>query len=115
LAASAFLANWAREIVKDVEDLEADKGNKTTLPMLVKMSSIDAFIGLLLVVAIAVVYVPVALAIFGNTFFLVLVTIANILFILAFREFRSFHTNQSQRVFKAAMGIALFGFLTGVL
>ena len=33
LAAAAFFASWAREIAKDLEDFDSDRGKKTTLPM----------------------------------------------------------------------------------
>ncbi len=114
LAASAFLANWAREIVKDVEDLEADQGHKMTLPMLFKMSTIDSVVASLVFLAIVFSYAPVFLNLFGNSAFLVLVTIANVLFLKAFWEFRSFKAKKSQQSFKIAMAIALLGFLLGI-
>ena len=114
LAASAFLANWAREIVKDVEDLEADEGKKTTLPMLFKMSTIDSIVAMLVFLAIVLSYAPVFLNLFGNSYFLFLVTIASILFLKAFWEFRSFKAKKAQQSFKIAMAIALLGFLLGI-
>jgi geranylgeranylglycerol-phosphate geranylgeranyltransferase len=115
LAASAFLANWAREIVKDVEDLEADQGYKTTLPMLFKMSTVDSIVALTVFLAIILSYAPVFLNWYGNSAYLFLVTIANILFLKAFWEFRGFKAKKAKQSFKIAMAIALLGFLAGVL
>ncbi|MBU0635992.1 UbiA family prenyltransferase [Candidatus Micrarchaeota archaeon] len=115
LAAGAFLVNWAREIVKDVEDIKADQGQKTTLPMILKTKPLLLFVGILLAIAIVIVYVPIKLAIFGNIYFLVLVTIANALFIKAFLELHAYKPSNSQKTFKIAMALALLGFLVGIL
>lgn len=115
LAASAFFANWAREIVKDVQDRESDAGFKTTLPMVLKMSQVDVIVGVVLALAVAFSYAPVLWNVFGNSYYLILVSIANALFVKAFVEFRGFKTERSQQTFKIAMVVALTGFLAGVL
>ena len=44
LAFSALLANLGRELTKDLEDLEGDKGHKTTLPMLIGKSRVKSLV-----------------------------------------------------------------------
>ncbi|MDO8624781.1 MAG: digeranylgeranylglyceryl phosphate synthase, partial [Candidatus Diapherotrites archaeon] len=113
LATAAFLVNWAREIVKDVEDEQTDRGNKVTLPMMVRAHVVDAIVAVLVFAGIVVSFIPVYLELFGNFWYLLLVGIASMLFLKATWELKSFKPAQSQRTFKIAMAIALLGFLAG--
>ncbi len=113
LAASAFFANWAREIVKDVQDEEADRGKKITLPMLVRAHVLDWIVLGLSVIAIILAFVPVGLEWFGNLWYLILIGISSLFFLKAAWDFRTLKIDESQHTYKIAMAIALLGFLAG--
>ncbi len=113
LAASAFFANWAREIVKDVQDESTDEGKKVSLPMLVRASALDWILGVLVALAILSAFAPVALEQFGNFWFLVLIAMASGWFVKALHDFHNLKTAQSAESFKYAMILALVGFLVG--
>ncbi len=115
LSASAFFANWAREIAKDFQDEKKDRGHKTSLAHLISHGWGRVLIGVLLLLAIISVYVSAYYDWFSKPAFLVLVTLANLLFLKAFFEFSGLRFEKSQKTFKTAMLIALAGFLLGIL
>lgn len=113
LAASALFANIARELIKDLEDLEADKGFKKTLPMILDKKATDAVIFACYLAAIITVYVPLVLLSFGKMLFVIIVSIANFAFLYSFKQALKKNYARAQIVSKAAMFIALLGFLLG--
>ena len=113
-AISALLTNVARELGKDFEDLEADKGFKKSLPMIVPEKAVQFIIILLTFIAIFLVYVPYFLLNFGNLWFLTLVTAANVVFIYSVALTLKRNYNTLASITKTAMGIALIGFLVGI-
>ncbi|MCX6799360.1 MAG: UbiA family prenyltransferase [Candidatus Diapherotrites archaeon] len=115
LAASAFFVNVSRELIKDLEDREADRGHKTTLPMLVGEKAVDALIFIYYLLAMLLVYVPVFMLAFGKFLFIAVVSIANIVFLLSFGETVKRNYARAQAMAKAAMFIALLGFLAGAV
>lgn len=112
---AAFFANWVREIVKDCQDQKKDAGHKKTLPMILPEFYLQVLAGILLGFAVVSVYVPVFLGTYGNTLFLVLVTLANVVLYSGLWEFFNKEFAKSQQTFKKAMLIALAGFLLGIL
>ncbi len=110
LALMAILANLAREIVKDVEDIQGDI-NRKTLPKKIgiKMSIMSAAFFILVAISLS----PVPYLYFGwKGWYVVVVSIADLLFIMA--AFYSF-SNQSkgQNFIKLAMITGLIAFLVG--
>jgi geranylgeranylglycerol-phosphate geranylgeranyltransferase len=115
LAAAALSANIARELIKDLEDVKADKGFKVSLPMLVSKKTVKLFVLFYSLVAILLVYIPLWLGLFGNLYFAILVSIANIGFIVSYVMASRNEFAKAQAISKASMLIALIGFLVGVL
>ncbi len=115
LAMAALFANLARELIKDLEDMETDKGNKITLPMILGKKKTESFIFLNYVIAIISVYIPVLLLSFGNPLFVVIVSIANFMFLYSFGETVKKDYGRAQLLAKGAMFLALTGFLLGVV
>ncbi len=114
LALAALFANLAREVIKDMQDKEADKGFKKSLPMLLGERKVIAIVLLYYLAAIVLVYVPVILYFNGMTF-IALVSIASIGFLASFWLAKKRRFAKAQQLSKAAMLVALIGFLLGVL
>jgi geranylgeranylglycerol-phosphate geranylgeranyltransferase len=114
-AASAMLSNVVREIIKDNEDLKADKGYKKSLPMILSHCQILAIISLFSIIALALSLLPFAWNLFGNKIFLALLLIANALFFTAIFYYAKKKYSSAQKFSKAGMAIALLSFLSGVI
>lgn len=106
ISLAAFFANWAREIIKDVEDAHADKGHKLTLPLVLNTHQAQFIIFILLFLSIISGYLPVLFA-NANVFYTSLVTLANIVFILAGKQLVDKHATRAQSFMKKGMLIAL--------
>ena len=115
LAMAALFANLARELIKDLEDVETDKGNKITLPMILGKKKTESFIFLNYMIAIIAVYIPVVLLSFGKPMFVIVVSIANFMFLYSFGETLKKDYGRAQLLAKGAMFLALIGFLLGVV
>ena len=114
LAASAFFSNAAREIIKDFEDLQGDRGTKLTLPMILPKKTVLAIIFLFYIIGMFFVYTPYFSSMFGNTFFLLIVSFANLVFFYSFKLVTESKYKKAQFASKAAMAIALLSFIAGV-
>ena len=114
-ALSALLANVAREIIKDVEDLEQDSGFKISLPMIMGEKIAKAMAISFVFVAIAASYIPALVFGFGGILFLIVLTIANAGFLRVVKTVLDGNIRTAQKHFKIAMLIALFSFLLGVI
>ena len=106
IAFSAFLANWAREIMKDVEDKHADAGVKLTLPLLLSPARTRFIILTLLFFTIISGYFPTIYA-KANVFYTILVSGANVVFILAGKMILANRAKEAQSLMKKAMLVAL--------
>lgn len=106
-----FFANWAREIIKDIEDKEMDKGNKLTLPLITKPQHVQLILAIILVAAILAAYLP-TIAFQAGTLYLVLVTLANIVLIRAGKSLREGNPKKSSSLMKKGMLIALIAQIT---
>ncbi|MEM3313818.1 MAG: UbiA family prenyltransferase, partial [Thermoplasmatales archaeon] len=110
LSLMAFLANLAREIVKDVEDMGGDV-NRRTLPKKIGkgMSLITAVI--LIIVAVSLSPIPYIFYRW-STFYIVFVGISDLIFLVS--AFLSFQNQTAgQNLIKVAMIIGLVAFLVG--
>jgi geranylgeranylglycerol-phosphate geranylgeranyltransferase len=110
-AGLSFLATMSREIVKDIEDMEGDrKGGARTLPLLAgrAISSAAAAAFSLLAVILSLL-VP-----FGTTY-LMIIAVADLLFIIAMLKIARGDAVGSQRALKLGMALALLAFLAAAL
>jgi 4-hydroxybenzoate polyprenyltransferase len=106
IALAAFLANWTREIVKDMEDKDADKGHKVTLPLIMKAEDVKKIVYLLLALTLIAGYLP-TYAGEGTPYYTALVTMANVIFILAGKHVTHGRAAKAQSTLKKGMLIAL--------
>jgi geranylgeranylglycerol-phosphate geranylgeranyltransferase len=110
----ATLATVAREIVKDIEDMDGDmKDRARTLPIVIgarKAAYIAASIGLIAVLASPLPYMQSLM----SARYLLLVAVADLLFAIAVYEILGKDNPAgSSRMFKMAMVFALISFLAG--
>jgi geranylgeranylglycerol-phosphate geranylgeranyltransferase len=110
----ATLATVAREIVKDIEDMDGDmKDGARTLPIVTgarKAAYIAASIGLIAVLASPLPYIQSLM----SFRYLFLVAVADLLFAVAVYEILGKDNPAgSSRMFKMAMAFALISFLAG--
>ena len=111
LAALAFLATLGREIVKDIQDIEGDKGSRRTLPMRIgtRKAGVLASVGFLAAVALSPA--PYLLDLLSS-WYVPAVLVSDAIFIYcALIHFRS--PEKGQKVAKLAMLVALLAFLLG--
>ena len=114
LFAMAHFASLGREITKDIEDMEADRGSRSTLPMTVGVRA--ASVGAIVYIIAAVSFSPLPywpLATMGWPY-LALVIIADVAFIYSIPFVRS-SPSDAQRIHKVGMMLALFAFMVGSL
>ncbi len=111
LALLAFLANLGREMIKDVEDLEGDKGERKTLPITRGAERTLLFSSVFLLAAIIFSFYPWIQGIFGREYFLV-VLLADVAFLISiFASFKN--AKKAKNIVKLGMIIALISFLIG--
>ncbi len=102
IALAAFLANWAREIIKDVEDKEMDRGNKLTLPMIAASKHVHLLVGIILLATIFAGYIPSVW--FGaGIIYTGIVTASNAIFILAGKKLIQNEPKKSASFMKMGM------------
>lgn len=115
LMAMAFLANVARELLKDVEDMAADSGQRRTLPL-------EAGAGVARLLAFLLVNAAVLLSVLAflnspagwSKAWLAVLAGADLLFLVGV-SLAWMDVGRSQRVLKLAMLAALAAFLAGAL
>ena len=111
LAALAFLATLGREIVKDIQDIEGDKGSRRTLPMRVGVKNAGiagsaAFFG-----AVALSPLPYLLDLLSIWYVPVVVAADGIFIYCALIHFQN--PEKGQKVTKLGMLVALLAFFLG--
>jgi geranylgeranylglycerol-phosphate geranylgeranyltransferase len=111
LAALAFLATLGREIVKDIQDLEGDKGSRRTLPMRVGVRNAGfagstAFFG-----AVALSPLPYLLKLLSIWYVPVVAAADGIFIYCALIHFQD--PGKGQKVAKLGMLVALLAFFLG--
>jgi geranylgeranylglycerol-phosphate geranylgeranyltransferase len=111
LAALAFLATLGREIVKDIQDMEGDRGSRLTLPMRMGVHRAGLVGSASFVAAVALSPLPYLLDLL-SAWYVPAVVVADAIFIYcALIHFRS--PEKGQKVAKLAMLVALIAFLLG--
>jgi geranylgeranylglycerol-phosphate geranylgeranyltransferase len=111
LAALAFLATLGRELVKDIQDIEGDRGARMTLPMRIGVRKAGALASIAFVGAVALSPVPYVQDLL-SVWYLPVVAVADGIFIYcALINFGN--PERGQKVAKLAMIVALLAFLIG--
>jgi len=111
LAALAFLATLGREIVKDIQDIEGDKGSRLTLPMRIGVRKAGIIGSASFAAAVALSPVPYLLDLLSFWYVPVVVAADAIFIYCALIHFRN--PESGQKVAKLAMLVALIAFLVG--
>jgi geranylgeranylglycerol-phosphate geranylgeranyltransferase len=111
---SPFFSNWVREIMKDVEDEAQDQGTKLTLPHILKQNQVNAMVVVLLFFTLLAGYLPALLGEAGMGYTL-LVSVANVVFILAGKELLNNHPTPAASLMKKGMMIGLVALLSLLL
>jgi geranylgeranylglycerol-phosphate geranylgeranyltransferase len=111
LAALAFLATLGREIVKDIQDMEGDRGSRLTLPMRIGVKRAGIIGSSAFLAAVALSPLPYLLDLL-SIWYVPAVVVSDAIFIYcALIHFRN--PEKGQRVAKLAMLVALIAFLLG--
>jgi geranylgeranylglycerol-phosphate geranylgeranyltransferase len=113
LFALAFFASLGREITKDIEDVEADMGARSTLPMKVGVDSAGTAATLSILAAVLLSPWPYFTGAMGWPY-LAVVIVADVAFIYSLSFVRSSPHN-AQSIHKVGMMLALLAFLVGSL
>ena len=106
----ATLSNFSRELVKDIQDLEGDIGERKTIPMIYGEETARRLA--MIPLAIAIFISPLPAKFLGRPY-LYIVVVADILFIYSILNLKN--PEKSSRMMKIAMLIALLAFLAGRL
>ena len=113
LAASAFFANMAREIIKDAQDMEGDRGHKTTLPMILSGWQVQAAVYLLYALAAIAGFLVWGQKIIANGYYLLFLSVATLVFLHSFNLFAEHKEKEAQHFSKIGMAVSLLAFLMG--
>jgi geranylgeranylglycerol-phosphate geranylgeranyltransferase len=111
LAALAFLATLGREIVKDIQDIEGDKGSRLTLPMRIGVKNAGTVGSVAFAAAVALSPIPYVLDLLSIWYVPVVIVSDAIFIYCALIHFRN--PEKGQKVAKLAMFVALIAFLVG--
>ncbi len=113
LAASAFFANMGREITKDAEDKEADKGYKKTLPMILSQKQTSAVVLLMYACAITIAASVWVSKKITNWIYVFFIAIAALAFFYSFFLLFAKKEKKAQEWSKIGMLISLIAFFSG--
>jgi len=111
LAALAFLATLGREIIKDIQDIEGDKGTRRTLPMRIGATRAGLVGSVSFVAAVALSPLPYLQDLLSIWYILAVLAADAIFIYCALIHFRN--PERGQKVAKLAMLVALIAFLAG--
>jgi geranylgeranylglycerol-phosphate geranylgeranyltransferase len=111
LAALAFLATLGREIVKDIEDIEGDKGARRTLPMRIGARNAGILASASFVIAVCLSPAPYLLDLLSWLYVPSVVVADGIFIYCALIHFGN--PEKGQKMAKLAMLVALLAFLLG--
>ena len=107
----AFLATVAREIVKDIQDLEGDT-DRFTLPARIGIAKSLFVTGFLLVVAWALSFTAITqFSGMASNAYAIGVSIANVIMLVGFQNARSGDYFSGQKKIKQGMGVAMLAFI----
>ena len=107
----AFLATVAREIVKDIQDLEGDT-DRFTLPARIGIAKSLFVTGFLLVVAWSLSFTAITqFSGMASNAYAIGVSIANIIMLIGFQNARNGDYFSGQKKIKQGMGVAMLAFI----
>ena len=107
----AFLATVAREIVKDIQDLEGDT-DRLTLPARIGITKSLFFAGSLLVVAWSLSFTAITqFSGIASNAYAIGVSIANVIMLVGFQNARNGDYFSGQKKIKQGMGVAMLAFI----
>lgn len=107
----AFFATLGREIAKDIEDLEGDRGKRRTTA-LINLPAARYLSALFTLLAVALSPLPYLYGIF-SLFYLIFIALADWLFILC--VIKIFRDEKSSTIMRYSMLIALLAFIGGAI
>lgn len=110
-AVAALFANVSRELIKDLEDISADKGFKQTLPIVLGKNAAKSFAYSFYFIAAAVSYIA-AVNFNLPISYVLIVSIANLGFVYSAFLASKNNFSKAQQASKAAMVFALIAFLS---
>lgn len=111
LAALAFLATLGREIIKDIQDIEGDRGTRRTLPMRIGVQKAGQLGSSALVAAVVLSPLPYLLELLSAAYVPVVAVADGTFIYCALIHFRN--PEKGQKIAKLAMFVALLAFLLG--
>ncbi len=114
-AVSAFFANWAREIIKDAEDISGDEGVKKTLPMIMSTSKIKFTVITLYSLAIGIALSAWGLGLITGPYYILIILISAALFFVSWDFLNKKKLWKAQQYSKHAMMTALIAFLAAAI
>ena len=107
----AFLATVAREIVKDIQDLEGDT-DRLTLPARIGITKSLFFAGSLLAVAWSLSFTAITqFSGIASNAYAIGVSIANVIMLIGFQNARNGDYFSGQKKIKQGMGVAMLAFI----
>ena len=107
----AFLATVAREIVKDIQDLEGDT-DRFTLPARIGIAKSLFVTGFLLVVAWSLSFTAITqFSGMASNAYAIGVSIANVIMLIGFQNARNGNYFSGQKKIKQGMGVAMLAFI----
>ena len=107
----AFLATVAREIVKDIQDLEGDT-DRLTLPARIGITKSLFFAGSLLVMAWSLSFTAITqFSGIASNAYAIGVSIANVIMLVGFQNARNGDYFSGQKKIKQGMGVAMLAFI----
>ncbi len=107
----AFLATVAREIVKDIQDLEGDT-DRFTLPARIGIAKSLFVTGFLLVVAWSLSFTAITqFSGMASNAYAIGVSIANVIMLIGFQNARNGDYFSGQKKIKQGMGVAMLAFI----
>lgn len=115
LAAAALFANAAREIIKDTEDIEGDRGSKNTLPMFVSFMGIKKIIFVLYMTAISLGIIAYGVGMMKGYAYLGFIAASAGFFTKSYMQLHEKEFAKSQQASKRGMVAALLAFMAGAL
>ncbi|MBW6451884.1 MAG: UbiA family prenyltransferase [DPANN group archaeon] len=113
----AGLCNIAREITKDIEDIEGDRGRKQTLPLIYGAKATSYLASFLLFVCIGLSLHPLITSMFGQYYFITIYIADTILLYSAARLIYNptKYASDVHQLEKIGMSMALLAFFVGII
>lgn len=112
--AMALLSIFGREVAKDIEDVEGDRGERVTAPMTYGVGKASAFASAGFALAVAISPLPYLLGLFP-WHYLAVVAFADAIFIYCIILLSKNKPGRAQNFSKLAMLVSLAAFAAGVL